>query len=135
MSIIGFSFDKEGFFDFNQDAKTKQDVTNNIKILQDESDYLKSLDRKIDSKYKEIGNNIVAYREIRNNMQMDNSGNTTKYNTIDIPDRTDMIKNTYDVRKEDINNILLQQNYIYILGSVTCATLLIASIMIGSSRE
>jgi hypothetical protein len=46
-----------------------------------------------------------------------------------------MIHTTYDVRKEDINTLLLQQNYIYILGSVTCATLLIAAIMIGRSKE
>jgi hypothetical protein len=46
-----------------------------------------------------------------------------------------MIQTTYDVRKEDINTLLLQQNYIYILGSVTCATLLIAAIMIGRNRD
>jgi len=133
--ITGFSFEKEGFFDFNPNPQNNTDINNNIKVLQQESDNLNELDKSANQRYTDIKQNISDYRSKRLEMQLDNSGNITKYNTAVIPDKTDMVKTTYDVRKEDINTLLLQQNYIYILGSVTCATLLIATIMIGRIRE
>ena len=135
MSVSGYSFAKEGFFDFNPNPKTNSDISTNIQTLQQESTNLNNTDSKINSNLNNLTNNISNYNNQRAYMQMDNPGNPTKYNTVTIPDRTDMIHTTYDVRKEDINTLLLQQNYIYILGSVTCATLLIAAIMIGRSKE
>jgi hypothetical protein len=42
-----------------------------------------------------------------------------------------MIKNTADVRQQDINTFELQQNYIYMIGTITCATLIIAAVIIS----
>lgn len=39
---------------------------------------------------------------------------------------------TAEVVKDDLNKLIIQQNTIYITGTVACATLLIAAIMIGS---
>ena len=133
--ITGYSFAKEGFFDFNTNPVTKNDISNNINVLQQESANLDISDKKITSNYYHLTNIISDYNNQRAYMQMDDPENRTKYNMVTIPDRTDMVQTTYDVRKEDINTLLLQQNYIYILGSVTCATLLIATIMIGSNRD
>lgn len=135
MSFAGFSFEKEGFFDFNPNPVTNGDINKNIQVLQQESTNLNKTDEKINSNFTNIKNNISNYNTLRAYMKLDDKTNKTKYNTVTIPDKTDMIQTTYDVRKEDINTMLLQQNYIYILGSVTCATLLISAIMIGRSRE
>ncbi len=53
------------------------------------------------------------------------------------PDEKDLLfyekdKTTKDVVLEDTNQLLLQQNNAYLIGSVTAATLLIAAIMISS---
>ena len=68
-------------------------------------------------------------RDINNELRTING--EWKYNKIEIPDKTDLIQTTKDVREQDIHNIMLQQNYVYIVGSITCATLLIAAIIIG----
>jgi hypothetical protein len=39
--------------------------------------------------------------------------------------------NTLDISNEDTYNLIIQQNTMYILGSLACASLLIASIFIG----
>jgi hypothetical protein len=132
MDIIeGFTFEKEGFYTFTPNPVNKNDVENNIQILQLESTQLKYGDDLINSTYYDLSNNINSYNQIRMNMQMDVSN--SHYNNIKIPDNTDKIKTVYDVRKQDVNVLLLQQNYIYILGSVTCATLLIGALMISRS--
>lgn len=135
MSFTGFSFSKEGFYDFNPNPITNSDINKNIQVLKDESKSLDEKDLNITTNYNLINNSIIDYNRDRAYMQLDSSKNITKYNTINVTDKTDMTKTTFDVRKEDINIMLLQQNYIYILGSVTCATLLIAAVMIGRNRE
>jgi hypothetical protein len=131
----GYSFEKEGFFSFNPNPKTNNDIKNNIQSLQAQSQQVNNSDMAITSKYTDLSTNIYAYSSLRTTMGMDDISNNSKYNEVYIPDSTDTIKNVTDVRKQDINTILLQQNYIYIIGSVTCATLLVAAIMIGRSRE
>jgi len=131
--IEGFSFEKEGFFTFTTTPQTKQDILNNQQVLQSESNELNLKDAAITSKYNNISANINHYNRLRSDMNMDVS-DSSPYNRITIPDSTDMIQTTLDVRKKDINTLLLQQNYIYIVGSVTCATLLIAAIIIGRNN-
>jgi hypothetical protein len=53
------------------------------------------------------------------------------YNRVEFPDKYDLTKTTADVRKKDLNNVILQQNYLYIVTTVSCATLLIAAIFIN----
>jgi hypothetical protein len=130
-TIEGFTFEKEGFYNFNPNPVNKNDVKNNIQTLQQESNNLNYDDSLINANYYDLSKNIANYNTLRQNMKMDISN--SYYNDIAIPDNTDKIKTTYDVRKQDVNVLLLQQNYIYILGSVTCATLLIGALMISRS--
>lgn len=130
MNIIeGFTFAKEGFYDFNTDPKTNNDIKNNIQTIQAQNINLTGSDTVINSNYYDISRNITNYNTLRAYMNMDTSG--SEYNKLSIPDNTDKIKTAHDVRKEDVNILLLQQNYIYILGSITCATLLIGALMIS----
>ena len=130
MDIIeGFTFEKEGFFNFNNDPLNKNDIQKNIQTLEATSNNINYSDSEINSNYYKLLNNISTHNTIRADMKMDSKD--SNYNKTIIPDNTDKIKTTHDVRKEDVNVLLLQQNYIYILGSVTCATLLIATLMIS----
>jgi len=139
-NIEGFSFEKEGFYSFKSTPVTQGDIKNNLEVLQFESDQLNKKDETITTNYNNLLANIDSYNTLRTSMNMDRvstgGGLTeTDYNKQDyIPDSTDMIKTTTDIRKRDINTLLLQQNYIYIVGSVTCATLLIAAIVIGRNN-
>jgi hypothetical protein len=131
-NIEGFSFEKEGFFDFIPNPVTKTDLQNNINVLQSQSNLININDSEITNNFYDLSQNIINYKSLRNEMKL--TSYDSSYNKIPIPDRTDMIQTTTDVRKEDINILLLQQNYIYIVGSVTCATLLIAAIVIGRNQ-
>ena len=126
--IESFVFSKtiEGF-EFKPDAiPGTRDFSNNIVGLQEKSNQLNDKDKMINNNYMPITNGIT---DLSNNYNA--TYNNPKYNTIDLPDKTDLVKTTTDLRKEDLNTLILQQNYIYIVGSITCATLLIAAIIIG----
>lgn len=127
--IEGFIFYNntiEGY-SFTPDAKVgTTDFSKNIVLLQNNSDYNYLNDVNISQNYIDLSNNIELYRKDFNNLY-----SQEKYNSLVFPDKTDQIKTTTDIRKQDINNLILQQNYIYIVGSITCATLLIAAIIIG----
>jgi hypothetical protein len=125
----GFGFPMKTIegYEFKPDANEgTKDFSNNILALQEKSDTFNKIDVDIHQKYREIQNSV-------NDLKSDY--NTTyrirKYKNIEIPDKTDLVKTTKDVREQDIHNLLAQQNYIYIVGSITCATLLIAAIVIG----
>ena len=51
-------------------------------------------------------------------------------NAINLSSQDD-VKKTIDVANEDTYELIIQQNTMYILGSLACASLLIASIFIG----
>ena len=126
--IESFVFSKiiEGY-EFKPDAiPGTRDFSNNILALQEKSDKLNDKDKMINANVFPLYQNI---NDLINNYTTTYSN--PKYNTIDLPDKTDLVKTTTDVRKEDLNTLILQQNYIYIVGSITCATLLIAAIIIG----
>ena len=109
-------------------------------------DGLKSNSKNYDINFTNVNNNIV---DLSNNLknynslikkQSDNTkdGNySVKQGVIYDIDSTGNIiaKNsnpTSDVIQDDLNQLILQQNTIYITGTIACATLLIAAIMIGS---
>jgi hypothetical protein len=56
-----------------------------------------------------------------------------KYDFMKAVDKSseDDYNNTVDISNEDTYNLIIQQNTMYILGSLACASLLIASIFIG----
>lgn len=137
MNIEGFTFHKEGFdtYEFKPDPdpnskpNVKNENKNNDKILSEEN--MKQTKDLLVHRYFDLSQNIFIYKktrdELANNPNNDYSGNTLLF----VPDKTDPIKTTEDVMKNDINTLLLQQNYIYIIGSITCATLLIGALIIG----
>ena len=130
MSFInGYTFDRERFFSFTPDPiiegiQTSGDTEKNRKILS-------YVDSQANNNYDKIGNNIGDYNTLLTSLN-DDSG--SEFNSIYIPDKTDLVRTTNDVRKQDINSLLLQQNYIFIVGSITCATLLIGAIVIGKGK-
>jgi len=157
MNIEGFTFQKEGFnmYDYipelyknqnqkhqgketqkkNQiepiDQKSKvynENRTNNKRISEQDIDNTKNV---FVYQFTDLSKNILLYNQDRKSMEndttLDFSGNTLLF----LPDKTDPIKTTEDLMKHDVNTLLLQQNYIYIIGSITCATLLIGALIIG----
>lgn len=120
-------------YDFKPDAKEgTKDFSNNIMALQEKSDRLNQGDNVIYNNYNKISNSIQEHNSDYDLTYNPNYGNyNKKYREIEIPDKTDLVKTTRDVRERDIQNMMLQQNYIYMVGSITCATLLIAAIIIG----
>ena len=114
-------------YEFKPDAKQgTNDFSNNILALQEKSNNLDLNDEMIDQNYRKTNTQL---NELRQQHQILYS--QPKYAHITIPDKTDPVKTTKDVREQDTNTIMLQQNYAYIVGSITCATLLVAAIVIG----
>lgn len=127
--IEGFTFGEKTIegFTFVPDAQPgTRDFSNNLQILQDKSNKNYLADPIISKNYYDLSKNVF---DLSNNYT--NTYKQSKYNKLIFPDKTDMIKNTADVRQDDINTIVLQQNYIYMIGTITCATLLIAAVIIS----
>lgn len=114
-------------YEFKPDANEgTKEFSNNILALQEKSNNLNVNDEIIDQNYKKTNAQLNELQQQRKVLYGE-----YKYNHIKIPDKTDPIKTTKDVREQDTINIMAQQNYVYIVGSVTCATLLVAAIVIG----
>jgi hypothetical protein len=88
----------------------------------------------------DFSNNLNTIKQQISQLSLDNQylknnynfiNTNPEYNIINYQDKMDMKKTTNDVRNEDVNSFVLEQNYLYIVGSVTCATLLIATIVIS----
>jgi len=126
-----FSKNIEGF-EFKPDAQPgTRDFSNNILALQKKSDELNQADSTIHNNIYNILPKFVDLKQDYITTYNKNNPEKDKYNELYIPDKTDLIQTINDVRQEDIHHLILQQNYIYIVGSITCATLLIAAIIIG----
>lgn len=124
--IEGFTFTEKTIEGYEYKA-TSPPGTADLVALQAKSDKNYLLDQLIDNKYSNLPNKII---DLSNNYNSTYK-NTNKYNIYKFPDKTDMVKTTTDVREEDINTFVLQQNYIYVMGTITCATLLIAVVIIS----
>lgn len=101
-----------------------------IKISQDYSELQKNVSDKYydisNSIYKIKNNNKTGIRDILSNDQKniyDYSGNLFKYNSKK-PEKEDALK-------EDVNIMILEQNNILMLGTITVATLLIGAVYFG----
>jgi len=84
----------------------------------------------INGKYDNISSNLNTYRILNINNDksdtIDNSGNL-----IYIYDNNNPSPNTKDVLLQDNNDILVQQNIMYIIGMITTATLIVSAIIIS----
>jgi hypothetical protein len=130
-SIDGYTFEKEGFYNFSPDPIIEGNE-NKQKDTDENRNILNYIDSTANNNYKDIDTNIQEYNALRKKLEVDVP--ESEFNSIYIPDKTDLVRTTIDVRKQDVNSILLQQNYIFIVGSITCATLLIAAIVIGKGK-
>ena len=114
-------------YEFKPDAKEgTTEFSNNILALQEKSNNLDANDMNIDQNYRKTD---AELNELRLQHQVLYSQH--KYKNIIIPDKTDLVKTTKDVREQDTKTMMAQQNYVYIVGTITCATLLVAAIVIG----
>ena len=131
MNIQGFTFHKDGFnlYDFNPDPNVIEGIQNMDKPIDEEK--LKHTKTLLVNQYVDLSRNIQLYNETRNDLASDVNNDFYGKTLLFLPDKTDPIKTTEDVMKNDINTLMLQQNYIYIIGSITCATLLIGALIIG----
>lgn len=84
----------------------------------------------INGKYNNIYSNLNTYGKLNINNDksdaIDNSGNL-----IYIYDNNNPSPNTKDVLLQDNNDILVQQNIMYIIGMITTATLIVSAIIIS----
>ena len=103
-------------------------LATNISYLKDYSAYNRTLQSSVNTKYNKLGQDINAYKGITvggDDMVSTDGTLTFKY------DKNNPYKRVEDVRLNDLNDILLQQNLLYISGSLTVATLIVAAIIIS----
>ena len=121
----------------------KPNITQANTSLLNYSSYLNN----IASKQNDLSQNITNYNNTRSRVytpeisngttgvvySFDSNGNIIP-NTMDSTGKIVAGKNstTRDVIKNDLDTLIVQQNTVYITGTIACATLLIAAIMIGS---
>ena len=102
---------KEGCFEFIQKKKI---------------DPLKDITTEIVNTNEKTRNVSISLKDNLSNVN--NKWNNLKYNSLYYPEKNE--KNSrIDGLKDDMNELLLQENNMYILGALTTATLLITSIM------
>ncbi len=106
----------------------KQYISNNIQSLNRKHSVVSNNSSKINSNYVELGNNIDEYNVSRAELNRN-----AKYEFNPSAGINQSSSNILDVANDDINEMILQQNNMYILGTVTSASLLIAAIMLSGS--
>jgi hypothetical protein len=83
----------------------------------------------IQNNYEDISNNISQYYHTRNqlysNLQYDYSGNSLQLFHNRIPTINDGLK-------DDTDTLILRENTLFIVGSVTMASLIVLALIIGS---
>lgn len=119
----------EGFTKFS----IYEGIDNNINIQQNTNlvNSIKNNNLDFSNNYLDISNNITSYYNTQTQLIGDN--NKYHYNNIDDVSTLLGYKEPKDIKtaiNNDINEIKLYQNTIYITGIIACTTLLIASIMI-----
>lgn len=126
----GYVSDFNAYYNTNHPASIPTAIRNvKIKPLNEMGQDYSALLGQINQKYTEINEKIPTYNNIHDVMRdeprniYDFKGETLNYKN----------KNSTvtDALKEDVNTMILKQNEIYILGSITVATLLIAAIYIA----
>lgn len=126
MSFFGGLKPKNYVESFVQNAVSIDDITRNTNELRDIGTNVNTNFNSLTRNTSNIDDAVQRYFQYRSNMP-----------DLYSPEEKDLLfyekdKTTKDVVLEDTNHLLLQQNNMYLIGSVTAATLLIAAIMISS---
>ena len=95
-------------------------------------DDLKPKFLQLNNNYTDLSNNITDYNNKRKNLLDKNSLYDFSGNTFFLQNKE---QKTEDVILEDTNEILLQQNTMYTLGSILAVSLFIVALMSGASKE
>jgi hypothetical protein len=93
---------------------------------QDQTDIIKN--------YNQQKSDIDKYKKFRQNMDSDFTNKTPAILEIN-PRDIQKNKTAEDIKNEDIQQLILQENTLFSIGIITCATLLIAGILISKSNE
>ena len=117
----------------NFDTTTSQlNINNNINQINDLKKNMSNNHALIQTNYADISNNLQKYYDTANFL----SSNNTTYHYDDTQSSQEIIfqtspKDIKYVVQDDINQLKLYQNSVYISGVLACATLLIAVILMG----
>ena len=106
----------------------KQYISNNIQSLNNAYSGYYENSSKINSNYTDLSNNIDEYNASRAELNSD-----ARYEFSPSAGIQQSSSNILDVVNADINEMVLHQNNMYILGTVTSASLLIAAILLSGS--
>jgi hypothetical protein len=122
------SYGTENFDSMN----TQIDINNNINQINEINTHLAANRASVQSNFADISNNLQKYYDNANYLSLNNS----KYHYDDIQKSQEIVLQTSpkDIKyviQDDINQLKLYQNSIYISGVIACATLLIAAILIS----
>jgi len=86
----------------------------------------------ISQSYQNKMDGISQYNNYKNRIGVLSAGDSI----LDInPRDIQMKKTTGDIKNEDVKQLILQENSLFSIGVITCATLLIAGIFISKSNE
>ncbi len=132
----GFTFVREGLTYLNRNCSGNtadgciRDISNNkiAPLKEMAANYERAL-QQLSQNRIDLSNNITNYNNLKQNL-LDND-NTYKYS--DAVDQTNPDKKTLlDGMNDDANEMLLQQNNVYLMGTLTTASLLILAIILSS---
>jgi hypothetical protein len=84
--------------------------------------------------YNEQKSDITKYNNFRKSMDPDFTSINPAILEIN-PRDIQKNKTAEDIKNEDIQQLILQENTLFSIGIITCATLLIAGILISKSNE
>jgi len=134
--VSSYSFMKESFTNYKEGMTDAQ--INNFKQQVDRynslnASYQKKLDT-INENSSAASTNWSIYKDnlTKQSIYNDNNGGVL-FKKDDNGQIVPRVTNyTAEIVKHDLNELIIQQNTIYVTGTIACATLLIAAIMIGS---
>lgn len=125
---------KENFTQYNQYDCSGQDCKSFIQtqkidpLIKTASDYSKTL-QVMNANNTTFSNNLNTY----NSTYTDLSNNAVYQFRAEDTDFNNTKKSLLETANDDLNELLIQQNNMYIIGTITTATLLITAILLSSS--
>jgi hypothetical protein len=119
----------EGLENTEDDIKNKINIiSNDVTYLTNSSTYSKNVKEKLDTNSDKILNEINQYEK-------ENINQSTKYDTIDndgnlLLNNTDVKPTIIDAMMKDNRETLIQQNNVYIVGSIISTSIILGLVMI-----
>ena len=141
MPSLSYSSVKEGFNETPM-SDVYSTINNKMSTLQNETNINSFYTTRLNSNFLDVSNHLTNYYSLRqkqtDKQNANDASNPQSKNGITFKiDATGNVSPsttnpTAEVVQDDLNQIILQHNTIYITGTLACATLLIAAILVGS---